>query len=72
MLDSRDPKDACDEDGLAVAELRLEYLGRKGPRFSWLFAGPEALESFAAEVGWQATVVHQESDGRYLASLARS
>ena len=72
LLDSRDPKDACDEDGLAVAELRLEYLGRKGPRFSWLFAGPEALEAFAAEVGWQATVVHQEPDGRYLASLARS
>jgi SAM-dependent methyltransferase len=71
LLDSRDPGDACDEGGLAVAELRLEYLGQMGPRFPWLFAGSEALESLAAEVGWRTTVVLRESDGRYLASLTR-
>jgi SAM-dependent methyltransferase len=71
LLDSRDPGEACDEPGLGVAELRLEYAGEMGPPFPWLFAGAEALERIAADVGWGTEVVLQEADGRYLARLNR-
>jgi len=71
LLDSRDPGEACDEPGFGVAVMRFEYSGVMGPTFPWLFAGVEALERLAAEVGWETNVVLREPDGRYLASLTR-
>ena len=70
LADSRDPGDACDQAGLGVAEIRLEYAGRVGPPFPWLFASAEVLAALADGVGWDTEVVLQDEGGRYLARLS--
>ncbi len=86
LLDSRDPGSACEdapraglsaegdlgEPGFAVAELQLEYAGRRGASFGWLFGGAAAVARLAAEQGWLTEVVWAEDEGRYLARISRS
>ena len=75
LVDSRDPGEACADgevDGVAVAELQMEYRGRRGRPFPWLFLSAQALAALADDRGWRTHVLHRDADGRYLACLSRS
>jgi SAM-dependent methyltransferase len=75
VLDSFDPRTeaeaAVETDGLEgyPGELRfqLEYRGRRGPWYSWLFVDFDTLARQAARAGWEGETVWREEDGHYLA-----
>jgi SAM-dependent methyltransferase len=59
-------------EGLAVAELWMEYGELRGVPFPWLFLSAERLAEEAATVCWELEVLQREADGRYLGELRRS
>jgi len=75
LLDSFDPRTeaeaAVETAGLEgfPGELRfhLEYRGRRGPWYNWLFVDFGTLARQAAGAGWDGETVWQEEDGHYLA-----
>jgi SAM-dependent methyltransferase len=48
---------------------RMEYRGRKGGEFTWLFVDPGTLAAHAEPRGWTSQVVFEEEGGEYLARL---
>jgi SAM-dependent methyltransferase len=56
-----------------VGEMRfqLEYHGRKGEMYDWLFVDFETLAGEARAAGWIAASIWQEEEGHYLARLTR-
>jgi SAM-dependent methyltransferase len=48
---------------------RMEYRGRSGSTFPWLFVTPETLGEHAARAGWISQVVYEDDNGEYLARL---
>jgi hypothetical protein len=49
---------------------RLEYKGRVGEPFSWLFVDPQTLAARAGRHGWRCEVLAQAARGQYLARLS--
>ena len=58
-------------EGRYEGEVRfqMEYRGRKGAPFTWLFVDPETLAEHAGRRGWLTQVVFEEEGGEYLARL---
>lgn len=75
LADSTDPVvwDVPD-DGRYVGEvhMQLEFEGRAGPPFPFLFVDPETLSAVCERVGLTCEVLERAEDGRYLARMARS
>ncbi|HYL82413.1 MAG TPA: methyltransferase domain-containing protein [Candidatus Acidoferrum sp.] len=84
LLDSFDPRP---EDGAGavapgnprrprryIGEMRfqLEYEGRKGEMYDWLFVDFETLAGQAKAAGWVAASIWHEEEGHYLARLTRA
>lgn len=82
LLDSTDMRRSLDVSEHRAMEARrragryegevrfqMEYRGRKGAEFSWLFVDPETLAAHAGPRGWTAQVVYEEESGEYLARL---
>lgn len=57
-----------------IGEMRfqLEYDGRKGAMYDWLFVDFETLAGQAKAAGWIAASIWQEEEGHYLARLTRA
>ena len=51
---------------------RLEYDGRVGEWFPWIYFDPESLAERAAPQGWVVEILDQDDEGSYLARLSRS
>ena len=49
-----------------------EYEGAKGPWFSWLYVGKEALAKHASNAGFSTEILLETEDDQYLARLTRS
>ncbi len=60
-----------DDGGVYYGEvtLRLQYKGRVGPPFGWLYVDVKTLTNYARRTGWSCRILHQEDDGAYLARL---
>ena len=75
LMDSTDPRLWVDsharEEGRYPGELhyQLEFRGRKGPAYPFLFLDPESLEAVARRLRLECDVLETERDGRYLARL---
>lgn len=50
--------------------LRLEYKGRMGPPFGWLYVDVKTLTMHARKAGWHYRIINQKEDGAYLARLS--
>ena len=50
----------------------VEYGGRCGEPFPWLFVDPDTLERIAAQQGWFSQVLYLGPEGQYLARLIRA
>jgi SAM-dependent methyltransferase len=83
LLDSYDPKWSEDSDSAAVmaagpagyvGEMRfqLEYEGRRGAFYAWLFVDLPTLRMYAEAEGWSCEGIWHEAEGHYLARLTRS
>jgi len=48
---------------------RLEYGGRRGPAYGWLFVDPDTLAAEAARAGYGFEEIWREEEGHYLARL---
>jgi SAM-dependent methyltransferase len=83
LLDSYDPKWSEESDSPAViaaspagyiGEMRfqLEYEGRRGPFYEWLFIDLPTLRMSAVAEGWSCEGIWHEAEGHYLARLTRS
>jgi len=74
LADSTDPS-GWDEpgDGRYVGEvhMQLEYGGRAGEPFPFLFVDPDTLTSSAGRAGLSCDVLEREDDGRYLVRMSR-
>jgi SAM-dependent methyltransferase len=73
LADSTDPRDWGDpEDGRYPGEvhMQLEFEGKAGPPFPFLFVDPDTLATVAAGIGMESAVVSRTGDQRYLARLA--
>ena len=72
LADSTDPS-AWDppDDGRYVGEIhmQLEFEGRSGPPFPFLFVDPDTLAGACARAGLGCEVLELEEDGRYLAAM---
>jgi SAM-dependent methyltransferase len=83
LLDSYDP--GCPEKGKAEdadtiraestryageMRFRLEYQGRRGPPYDWLFIDFDTLARQTRAMGWHAEVIWYEEEGHYLARLS--
>ncbi len=84
ILDSTDLRrstDAGERRAMAAREaegryggevrFRMEYQGRTGAPFPWLFVDPDTLAGRAEAHGWTAKVLRTEPEGEYLARLER-
>lgn len=47
----------------------VEYRGKKGDPFPWLFVDPDTLCRIADRKGWHSQLIYQQEDGQYLARL---
>jgi len=61
--------DDCRYPGITT--FRIEYEGKTGKPFEWLFVDPDTLAAFAELEGWYSQVVFMEEDGHYLARLKK-
>ncbi len=74
LADSTDPSTWGEPgDGRYPGEvhMQLEYAGRAGPPFPFLFVDPDALTASAERVGLACDVLEREDDGRYLVRMVR-
>jgi len=74
LLDSYDPGEPDpDRPGRYVGEMRfqLEYAGRRGAFYNFLFLDCETLDRHAERAGWCCESIWQEDEGHYLARLSR-
>jgi SAM-dependent methyltransferase len=77
VLDSFDPRTQGERAARAAGaggypgelRFRLEYKGRLGPWYAWLFVDFDTLARQAARAGWGSETVWVEEDGQYLARL---
>lgn len=51
--------------------MRFEHRTTRGPLFGWLHIDAETLSSYASRTGWSCDMVQRQTDGNYLARLAR-
>ena len=83
LLDSYDPECSEDSESAAViasspagyiGEMRfqLEYKGRRGAVYEWLFVDLPTLRMHAEAEGWSCEGIWHEAEGHYLARLTRS
>lgn len=75
LMDSTDPRAWADpDDGRYPGEvhMQLEFRGRAGDPFPFLFADRAVLAEAAASAGLDVEVLAEEEDGRYLARLTAS
>ncbi len=50
----------------------VEYGGKRGDPFPWLFVDPDTLERVAAQQGWFSQVLYLGPEGQYLARLIQA
>lgn len=65
---------ACRDDGRYVGEVQfqLQFDGRRGHPFSFLYVDPETLEAVAGRTGWRVDIAGRGANGAYLSVLGRS
>ncbi len=57
------------QDYYGEVRYRLEYKGKYGPGYSWLYVDPDTLTEYANRSGWLSDGIWPEEDGRYLTKL---
>ncbi|MEW5804197.1 MAG: class I SAM-dependent methyltransferase [bacterium] len=59
------------QSGRYIGEVKfqMEYKGKKGSPFWWLFVDPDMLTEKASKAGWSCEVIYREWDGHYLSRL---
>lgn len=85
LLDSSDPRtqieanekppwESKSKTGVYWGEtqFQIEYKGKMGEPFGWLFVDSETLAQHARQTGWTCQVLRWDKDGRYLARLIRA
>lgn len=56
---------------LGEVKIRFEYCGEISPWFGWVHVDPDKLQELTAATDLQCEVLHQQSDGAYLARVTK-
>jgi SAM-dependent methyltransferase len=84
VFDSLDLRETCTDAEIAarqadpsreyfgVVRYQVEYRGRKGPWYSWLYIDTLLLNEIVSANGWTVEAIYPDENGRYLALLTQS
>lgn len=68
-IDSPERKKGSGRRYYGIIDYQIEYNGKKGSKFKWLFIDPVKLNAIAKKAGWHCQIVYDDEGGHYLARL---